>query len=129
NENNYMNSVLYNDWVVSNLVKIGQKNHVDVIFYFSDHGENLKYQHNENHYHRDMSEIPFIVYLSNEYIEKNAILANQVLERINEPGMTDNFFHDIQGITGVISSLYNPEESFVNPQYIVNKRRVVGNTV
>src|SRR5690606_33522041 len=78
NRNRYINSILYNDWVVDSLIKVAQSNDVDAIFYLSDHGEDLTYGHNQGNYTKGMSEIPFIVYLSNNYLNRNRNLCSRL---------------------------------------------------
>ena len=125
--NQYLNSVLYNDWVVANLMKLAQKNKVDIVYYFSDHGEDLAYGHNQEKFSPGMARIPFLVYFSNDYVVKNSKHYQGILKKIKAAGMTDNFFHDIQAISGVKSSLFEPKESFVTEQYIKITRSVVDN--
>ena len=128
-ENCYLNTIVYNDWVINNIIKISQINNFDVVCYFSDHGEDLINLHNQEKYTREMSTIPFMVYLSNEYIKKQPALIECLKKSKNTPAMTDNFFHDIQLITGVKSSIYNDTESFIAKSYKINKRKVVDNTI
>lgn len=127
--NLYLNSILYNDWVVSNLMKISKENNVDVVFYFSDHGDELGYGHSSGNYKRGMSTIPFMVYLSQNYILKNPDLVKDLIKNKNTPGMTDNFFNVIQEVTGTKSSFFDPKESFISDNYIILKRKVIDNTI
>jgi heptose-I-phosphate ethanolaminephosphotransferase len=129
NVNLYLNSIRYNDWLVSNIIKIGKENQADVICYFSDHGDEMGWGHSSETYKTGMSLIPFMVYLSDDYMKKNPAIAKQLMKNKNTPGMTDNFFNDIQGITGLKSSLYNQNESFISDQYKVLKRRVINNSI
>ena len=55
NVDKYLNTVYYNNWVVGKLIGIGKKNGIDLVCYFSDHGEDLKTQHNQENYTREMS--------------------------------------------------------------------------
>ena len=123
--NQYLNSVFYNDLVVANLMKLAQENNVDIVYYFSDHGEDLAFGHNEENYQPGMVRIPFLVYLSNDFVVKKKEYYQQLLKKRNVAGMTDNFFQDIQSISGVKSSLFIPEESFTTDKYIKRKRFVV----
>lgn len=127
--NTYLNSVRYNDWVVSNFIKIGQKYNVDLLCYFADHGEDMKYQHNKEKFKPGMVKIPFLVYLSNEYASKRKELPVALKKNRDQKGMTDDLFHDIQVMTGVKSSLFNPENSFISDQYIKKDRKVLNNSI
>lgn len=125
----YLNSIIYGDWVVSSIINIANENNVDVVCYFSDHGDELGYGHNPSNYKRGMSLVPFVVYLSKEYAGKNPDLVKQLIANKHTPAMTDNFFNDIQGISGISSSLYEPNNSFISNQYIFQKRFVVNKTI
>lgn len=76
-----------------------------------------------------MVRIPYMVYLSNEYIRNNESIYSMLSKRKNIAGMTDNFFHDIQAISGVKSSIFDSTESFITDSYKVRKRRVVDNSI
>jgi len=125
----YLNTVAYNDFIVSHFMQLAKNDGFDVVCYFSDHGEDLKYQHNQENYTRNMSVIPFIVYLSNNYKTTHPELNHELVKNKNTPGMTDNFFQDIQLICNFNSSLFNPRESFISDSYLRVKRRVVNNTI
>lgn len=125
----YLNTVYYNDYIVSHFMQLAQKDNFDVVCYFSDHGEDMKYQHNQENYTREMSGVPFLVFLSNSYRAKHPVLNNDMDKNKNVKGMTDNFLQDIQLICGFKSSMLNPAEAFVSGKYIFKKRRVVNNSI
>ncbi|WP_025764955.1 phosphoethanolamine transferase [Dyadobacter tibetensis] len=127
--NSYLNTVAYNDFVVSQLIKTARERGFDLICYLSDHGEDMKYQHNQENYRRGMSTIPFLVYLSPGYMDRQPTLARQLVRAGRIPAMTDNFFHDIQVLSGFESTLFDPSASFLMKDYKVKKRRVVGNKI
>jgi len=123
--NLYLNSIRYNDWVVNNIIEIGNANDVDVVCYFSDHGDELGFGHNPSNYKKGMSLIPFMVYLSKEYSNRNPELVKQLKNNKTTPAMTDNFFNDIQVISGIKGSIFESENSFISKDYRFKKRMVV----
>jgi heptose-I-phosphate ethanolaminephosphotransferase len=125
----YLNTVYYNDYIVSHFIQLAQKNNFDVVCYFSDHGEDMKYQHNPENYTREMSSVPFLVFLSNPYRVKHPALNNDMDKNKNVKGMTDTFLQDIQLICGFKSSILNPTKAFVSGQYVFKKRKVVNNSI
>lgn len=125
----YLNSVRYNDTVVSELIKQAQEKQFDVVCYFSDHGEDMQYQHNQGNYRKSMSTIPLLVYLSREYMQANPSLKSNLIRNKNTPAMMDNFFHDIQSISGFRSSIFEARNSFITDQYQIRKRKVVEGTI
>ena len=64
----YANSILYTDYVLSQVFDYAQKNlNLQAMVYFSDHGENLEISHNPVVFIFDMVRIPMWVYLSPAY--------------------------------------------------------------
>src|SRR5690606_5987797 len=124
-ENHYLDSVLYNDWVISRFLERAPQAGVDLVCYFSDHGEDLTHQHNPQKYTPAMVSIPFMVFLSDNYIEKKPNLSAALTANKVTPAMTDNFFHVRQTLTGIESSLYNPGHSFINEQYEPSEREAI----
>jgi len=127
--NSYLNTVVFNDYVVDKLIEQAMKDHFDMVCYFSDHGEDMTYQHNQEHYTRNMSTIPFMVYLSKNYIKEHPELVASLDKNKYTPAMTDNFFQVIQTLASIKSSKYDPSESFLTNGYIQRKRRVLNNSI
>lgn len=128
NESNYLNSILYNDWVVNQIIEISNLADVDVVCYFADHGEDLKYNHNPENYTKNMSMIPFMIYLSKSYMKLKPGLVESLLKHKDAPGISDNFIHDLQYLTGVKSSLYDSTLTFLTEYYKKPSKRIVNNT-
>lgn len=127
--NSYLNTVIYNDMVVSQLIKMAQAKGFDEVCYFSDHGEDMHYQHNQEKYSRDMSVVPLMFYLSNNYLATQPGLVQRLLKNKHTPAMTDNLFNVLQTVSGFSSSLFHSEDSFISDDYIIRKRRVVQNSI
>lgn len=125
----YLNSVRYNDTVVSGLMREAQEKNIDVVCYFSDHGEDMEFQHNPGNYRKSMSTVPLLVYLSNPYQQANPSLVGSLIRHRDTPAITDNFFHDIQAISGFKSSVFQPQNSFISEQYHRRKRRIIDGAV
>nr|MBC7612453.1 sulfatase-like hydrolase/transferase [Pseudopedobacter sp.] len=127
--NSYLNTVLYNDMIVSSIIKMAQEKGFDEVCYFSDHGEDMKNQHNQEKYTKEMSIVPLIFYLSNNYLSTHQDLEKELLKNKHTPAMTDNLFHDLQNVSGFSSSLYKSKDSFLSDDYVIKKRRVVDNSI
>lgn len=128
-EDRYLNTVLYNDWVVSQIMEVAKSHDADIVCYFSDHGEDLVYNHNQENYTPGMATIPFMVYMANSYLKANPLINEAMQLNKNTPAMTDNFFNDLHIMTGIRSSLYEPEKSFLSKDYIKRKRVIVDNKI
>lgn len=127
--NSYLNTVVYNDMVVSQLMKMAQQKGFDEVCYFSDHGENIQHQHNQEKYSKDMSVVPLMFYLSDNYLATQPGLEQRLLKHKHTPAMTDNLFNVIQTVSGFSSSLFHSQDSFISDDYIIRKRRVVENSI
>ena len=105
--NAYDNSVLYTDFIISEIIKIAEKEKA-IVFYTSDHGESLgdngRWWHG---YAREQAieqyQVPFFVYISPKFA--NTKNGKQVLSSLKKQlGRKDishdNVFHTILGCTG-----------------------------
>lgn len=127
--NSYLNTVLYNDRIVSEFIKMAQAKGFDEVCYFSDHGEDMNYQHNQEKYTREMSVVPLIFYLSDTYLATHPDLEQQLLKNKHTPAMTDNLFHVLQTVSGFNSSLFHSQDCFISKDYVVRERWVVHNSI
>jgi heptose-I-phosphate ethanolaminephosphotransferase len=125
----YLNTVLFNVYIVSQLMKKAISNKFDLVCYFSDHGEDMVYQHNPENYTKNMSTIPFMVLLSTKYLKDHNEIADELSKNTHTPAMTDNFFQVIQTLTEIKSTLYDPSASFISDSYIRKKRKVLDNSI
>ena len=102
--NAYDNSILYNDFIIDSLLTIltqfasNDTNTLYTAIYLSDHGENV-YDENNNAGHdytgslpKSNVEIPFIVWLSPQYIKKYRMKSNTIMNHIHKPFVTDMVF-------------------------------------
>lgn len=67
----YDRSVFYNDQIMSELFEVIKQNNVDILMYVSDHSEALTDRklpgHDPRKYTQEMAEIPWWIYVSDEY--------------------------------------------------------------
>ncbi len=122
----YDNATRYNDFVIGEIIKTFQ-NENSIILYLSDHGEEvydfrdfygrswgekisyniLKYQY----------EVPFIIWCSNKYIEKNPQKIESIKSALDRPFSTDLIAHLIFNLADIISPYYQPELDIINNSY------------
>ena len=114
----YANSILYTDYILSQIFNYAEKNlNLRAMVYFSDHGENLKISHNPDVFSFDMVRIPFFIYLSPEY---RAALPNRTatLAARREAYFTNDMMYDtVCGLLGAPSNRYDPRQDFSSPAY------------
>lgn len=104
----YDNACLYNDNVVYNIIRKYEKKDA-VIFYFSDHGFDVfdsdpsfagHANHNNKISERIGKEIPFMVYISKQFGERNPTIKEKIKKSLNNPFCTDCLTFSIMDIAG-----------------------------
>jgi heptose-I-phosphate ethanolaminephosphotransferase len=121
--NEYDNSVRYNDYVVANLIKLfkdsGQNG---FLTYFSDHGEevydiadHLFAGRNEAAPSSHMYTIPFIIWRSDSWMEKNPI--NELKEIVHRANSLSDFIYTWSDLSGIQFEDFDPSRSIINPRF------------
>ncbi|MFD2588217.1 phosphoethanolamine transferase [Croceitalea marina] len=133
----YHNSIYYNDFVVDSILStlnkytLSEKGHISSAIYLSDHGENVYDETNRvgHGYSKEMPkilvEIPFIVWLSSEYMKKNKNITSTILGNKNMPYVSDDFFHSVIDINNIKSPLLDETKSVFNKKFNHNRKRVL----
>jgi heptose-I-phosphate ethanolaminephosphotransferase len=128
--NEYDDAILYNDYIVRNIIELVRNTSTkSFVLYFSDHGEDV-YEtaniawHTESEGTKAMYDIPFIVWLSDEYIK--SIPENTVFDS-NRKYMTDDLIYSIANLSGVRYNEYDPERSIFDKGFKSRKRRINNN--
>ncbi|BAL82370.1 hypothetical protein SELR_06620 [Selenomonas ruminantium subsp. lactilytica TAM6421] len=114
----YANSILYTDYVVSQIFDYAQKHlNLQAMVYFSDHGENLQISHNPDVFTFDMVRIPFWMYLSPAYQEAMPGHTQALYDHRNQYFTNDMLYDTICGLLNAPSSRYSPEQDFASYTY------------
>lgn len=119
----YDNSVLYNDYVVNEIIKKFQQSE-SIIFYFPDHGEEV-YDTQDMNGHRmenptlTMVEIPFLVWMSKAMKENYPSLVYRIERAASKRFYTEDMIHTVLDVGGVELPEYNAIRSlFYNEEKI-----------
>lgn len=105
----YDNSILYNDSVIREMIKLFEDKE-SLIIYFSDHG--LDVYHSREDYaghgnYRDKesfryaTEIPFMIYLSKKYMKKSPGIKRRMEKNLDTKYCTENLIYTAMDILGV----------------------------
>jgi heptose-I-phosphate ethanolaminephosphotransferase len=130
--NTHDNSVLYNDYVLFQTIQmLKQKKGNAIWLYFSDHGEEIFdyrdfWGHSEANASIYMFDIPFIVWLSDEYIKLHPNKVKSLSEYLHRKYQTDDVIHSIIDLSGCYSADFNPAKSVFNPEFKYEKRYIYG---
>lgn len=126
----YDNAVLYNDYVISEIIKrVKKENMNSYVLYVSDHGEEVydnRYfcGHTEKVGNRHMIEVPFILWLSDKYIANNQDKVAIIEKSSNNPYMLDDLIHTLFDLSSLSYDLYVPERSVINAKYEKTRKRI-----
>ena len=118
--NTYDNSIYYNDYIISQIIKLIQSdNNPAALLYFSDHGQEVydddkkhKMSRNEDNPTKAMYTVPYIIYGNNLW-KKQTNVTNINLNKLYSSSDTIYTFLDIAGITF---------DGFDKTKSIVNKK-------
>ena len=121
-EASYANSILYTDYILSQVFDYAKKNlNLQAMVYFSDHGENLTISHNPDVFSFDMVRIPMWIYLSPSY--QAALPGRTATLRSHESRyFTNDMLYDtICGLLNAPSERYDPGQDFTSTSYRFNR--------
>ena len=125
----YVNSVYYNDAVITSIIKHYQDQKT-LLFYFSDHGESLfDAPNNPNFFGHGLAlksnvEIPFIVYVSPQLRKEHPELYERLVRYKDRPLVNDLFTNSLLGLLGITSKYSNPKLEFFSEGYDATRPRI-----
>ena len=118
----YANTILYTDYILSQIYEYASKNlNLQAMLYFSDHGENLDISHNPDVFSFDMVKIPMFIYLSPEYRAKLPERADALHQNENKYFTNDMLYDTICGMMNVPSNRYESRQDFSSAEYAFNR--------
>lgn len=133
----YDNSVLYNDFIIDSLLTIltqfasKDTNTLYTAIYLSDHGENV-YDEINNAGHdytgslpKSNVEIPFIVWLSPQYINKYPSKSNIILNHKHKPFVSDYLFHAVLDLNHIQTPYFESSKSVFHLDYNADRKRIL----
>jgi heptose-I-phosphate ethanolaminephosphotransferase len=131
--NCYDNSVLYNDYIVSDIIKrVKKKNSYSSVLYFSDHGEDVYDSGSKflGHIEADgtkyMFDIPFVLWLSEEYRNMNKMKVARFSSYLKRRYMSDDVKHTIFDLLNIKCNSCDMSKSLLSEAF-KSKPRIVYN--
>nr|WP_258058307.1 sulfatase-like hydrolase/transferase [Campylobacter hyointestinalis] len=124
---NYVNAILYNDKIVSDIMD-EFKDDEAIVFYLSDHGEEV-YDfrdfagHSDTMASRYMVEISFMIYVSSQLKQNRPDIIKKIQNAQNLPFMSDDFIHAFMDITGIKSKDFNNTRSLFDNAFNASRKR------
>ncbi len=127
----YDNSVLYSDFVVSSIIKKVQKkeNQSSFVLFFSDHGEEVyDFRDVVGHFIHGFStyqcEVPFILWCSDAYLAKK----QDIVFQEDRPVTTADLIYSLSDLAGFRYKDYDSQRSLFSKDFVPRKRRVEDKT-
>ncbi len=122
----YANSILYTDYVLSQIYDYAVENlNLQAMLYFSDHGENLVISHNPDVFSFDMVRIPMFLYLSPEYQSLLPQKADTLRAHASRYFSNDMIYDTVCGILNAPSHRYHESQDLSSEAYIFNKNSIL----
>lgn len=128
----YDNSVLYNDYVIDQIIKLVEDRDC-ILVYFSDHGEEIfevddYIGHGNAAFRLDPTyqvKVPLFIWTSQQFCEKHSDKAKRIKESADKPIITSDLPHFLIDVAGLSTERFSPEQSFINDQYEIRKRIIL----
>lgn len=115
---NYLDSLAYTDYVLQQVFDYGKdKLNLQALVYFSDHATIPDKRRSPNFSGFANVRIPFFIYLSNEYIEKNSDIYNNLKTNQNKFFTNDLIYDFMCGIFNIQSNHYDEQDSLTSLNY------------
>ena len=124
----YANAVLYNDFVVSEIMQ-KFKDDEAIVFYLSDHGDEVYDTRNfagHGAANRYTLEIPFMIYLSDKFKAAHPQILACIEAAQQKPFMSDNFIHALFDLLGIECVELDKSLSLFNGDFNATRPRIIG---
>jgi heptose-I-phosphate ethanolaminephosphotransferase len=122
----YDNSILYTDWLLSSIIdqlKLSKK--PSILFYSSDHGENIMDDSRGllGHGIGNKYDLPVsaFVWASDNISSQQALKLSKLKERENQRASISSLPHTLLSITGVLTSEYKSSDDLLSNDFVTSK--------
>ena len=123
----YDNSIIYNDYVMSQVYKRARKiPNFKGLVYCSDHADAIdkNLSHDAAQFDFDMPHIPLYIYLSDSYIQNNSAKYKSLEKQKNKLFTNDLLFNLMLGVLGInLNNIYEPNNDPTADTFDNNKER------
>ena len=123
----YDNSIIYNDYVMSQVDKRARKiPNFKGLVYCSDHADAIdkNLSHDAAQFDFDMTHIPLYIYLSDSYIQNNSAKYKSLEKQKNKLFTNDLLFNLMLGVLGInLNNIYEPNNDPTADTFDNNKER------
>ncbi len=126
----YANSILYTDFITGEIIKrFADKD--SIVIYFSDHANDvwdsgIGSLRVDSKITRFMVEVPFVVYVSDEFKIRHPALYARIAKSTHKPFMIDDLIHALIDIAGFQVDGYEASRSVISDKFNANRPRLLG---
>ena len=126
----YANSILYTDFITGEIIKrFADKD--SIVIYFSDHANDvwdsgIGSLRVDSKITRFMVEVPFVVYVSDEFKIRHPALYARIAKSTHKPFMIDDLIHALIDIAGFQVDGYEASRSVISDKFNANRVRLLG---
>lgn len=126
----YANSILYTDFIVGEIIKrFADKD--SIVIYISDHANDVWDTGEgslrlDNKITRFMLEVPFVVFVSDEFKTRHPQIYTRIATATNKPFMIDDLIHALIDIAGFKVDGFEVNRSVFSGNFNANRARMVG---
>ena len=120
----YDNGILYNDYVVSSIIELLEAaGGVSGFIYFADHADDVigKKGHNSRNFTFSMTQIPLILWLSDQYRQTYPEKFHLLRKHSDELFTTDYIYDTLVGLIGIQTDRYQPKNDLTSSLYRLNE--------
>lgn len=127
--NHYDNAILYNDFIISKIIKkVDSLNTKSTVLFLSDHGEEMFNDlnmagHNEDIYSKQMFDIPFILWQSEKYKQQKELYFHK-----ERKYMIDDVFHSMADLLGIKANEVDSTRSIFS-KHFKERKRIIKDTI
>jgi len=125
NINKYDNSMLYNDYVVSSIIKeLKKEKGINGFLYMADHTDDLigLVMHSSSKFTYQMTQIPMFAWFNSNFKNIYNKKYNTLLSRTDLLYSNDMLYNTMIGLFGVKTDRYNAKYDFTSSKYSLNPK-------
>ena len=126
----YANSILYTDFIIGEIIKrFADKD--SIVIYISDHANDVwdtgdGSVRSDSKITRFMVEVPFVVFVSDEFRTRHPQIYARIAAATNKPFMIDDLMHALIDIAGFKVDGFEVARSIFSDDFNANRARMVG---
>lgn len=120
--NDYDNSVLYVDYLISEIIsKIEKENKKSYVLYFSDHGEEIYDSkdfmgHGQSDVNKYVAEVPFVIWLSEKY-KQDIDKIKEIYDSLENSYITEDIPYTLMDLSYINWADFDSEKSIINKNF------------